>query len=138
MLHSHGLNELWIRVGVGQSTRYMPLHKIGEEIGLLTCKVLPAVHFLTGSDITSKLGTKSAALKANPQLYLTEFGQDSENVDLGKVEEYLVQVLKPGTSIKTMDELRFHMYHHTKKSLSDLPPTSRATRSHIERAFYGT
>lgn len=136
MLHSLGLHELWIQVGVGQSTCYMPLHKLAEEIGSLMCKVLPAVHFLTGSYITSKHGTKSAALKANPQLYLTEFGQD--NVDVEKVEEYLVQVLKPGTLIKTMNELRFHMYHHTKKSLSDLPPTSRATRSHIQRAFYGT
>ena len=77
----------------------MPLHKLAEEIGSLMCKVLPAVHFLTGSYITSKHGT---ALKANPQLYLTEFGQD--HVDVEKVDEYLVQVLKPGTLIKTMNE----------------------------------
>jgi len=103
----------------------MPLHKLAEEIGSLTCKVLPAVLALI--------------LQANMvlnQLYLTEFGQDHVGVE--KVDEYLVQVLKPGTLIKTMNELRFHMYHHTKKSLSDLPPTSRATRSHIQRAFYGT
>jgi len=32
-------------------------------------------HILTGSDVTSKVGTKAAALKAQPERYLQDFGQ---------------------------------------------------------------
>ena len=34
MLHSHGLTELWMRTGIGDTTRYIPLHTI--EISLLS------------------------------------------------------------------------------------------------------
>ena len=37
-----------------------------------------------------------------------------------------------------MDELRYYLYHHSKKTILDLPPTSGATRGHILRAFDGT
>lgn len=32
------------------------------------------VHALTRCDVTSKLGTKSAGIKADPSLYLKDFG----------------------------------------------------------------
>lgn len=101
-------------------------------------KVLPAVHQLTGCDITSKLGTKAAGLKAEPEVYLKDFGKDPENIDVELIEEHLVQVYKPGASMKTLDELRYHLYHHSKKAITGLPPTSRATEGHILRAFHGT
>ena len=37
-----------------------------------------------------------------------------------------------------MDELRYHLYHHSKASLLDLPPTSYATAAHMLRAYYVT
>ena len=43
-----------------------------------------------------------------------------------------------------MDKLRYHVFHHSKKKKKkkktplNLPPTSRATKDHIIRAFYGT
>ena len=38
-----------------------------------------------------------------------------------------------------MDEVHYHMYHQSKKSIVDLPPTtSHMTAAHILRAFYGT
>ena len=69
MLNSHGLHQFWMRAGVSDSTRYIPLHSSAKKIGSL-CDVLPATHALTGSFITSKVGTKAAALKADQVSYL--------------------------------------------------------------------
>ena len=102
------------------------------------CKVLLAVHHLAGCDTTSKFGTKATGLKAKPEVYLKDFGKDPQNINIQLIEEYLVQVYKPGTSLKTLDELRYHLYHHSKKTIIDLPPTSRGIKGHILRAFHGT
>ena len=141
MLHQQGLNELWLRGGVGDSTRYIPLHTLASDLGSDVCKVLPALHILSGSDTTSKVGTKSAALKANPALYLKQFGKNIRNIEreLRKGEEFLVKVLMKGGPFSTMDELRYYKYHNSKNiTFADLPPTSFAIRGHILHAFYAT
>jgi hypothetical protein len=140
VLHCHGLGELWMRAGIGDSTRYIPLHTLGARIGSL-CGVLPAVHTLTGCDTTSKFGTKAAALKAEPVTFLQGFGANPNDPCLEqilqKAEEYLVQVLKRGSPCKTTDELRYQMYHQSKAvTMDQLPPTSASTTGHIRRSFY--
>ena len=137
MLKGHGLQELWMRAGVAKTTRYLPVHILAQRIGKSMCNVLPAVHHLTGSDTTSKFGTKAAGLKAKPEVYLKDFGKDPQSINVKLTEEYLVQVYKSGASAKTLDELRFHLYHHSKKTIIDLPATSRAAEGHIRRAFHG-
>ena len=142
LLHSHGLDELWMRGGIGDTTRYIPLNTLGEKSPEL-CEVLPAAHALTGCDITSKVGTKHGAIKADPVKYLSQFGKESSEAQLcvmvSKAEEYLVKVLKQGTSCKTMDSLRAWQYHHSKNiTIQQLPPTSRETYLHILRAIYAT
>ena len=137
VLHTYGLQELWIKGGVGDSTRYIPIHilaKLHESI----CPVIVTIHTITGCDLTSKVGAKSAALKAHPTIYLTEFAKDVTDEDnYETVEQYLVQVLKQGSHCKTMDQLRYWMYHHSKSmTISQLPPTSYAMQIHIRRAAY--
>jgi len=139
---ANGLRELWLRGGVGDRTRFIPLHVIADKVGRPMCEVLPAMHALTGCDITSKFGTKAAGIKAEPVLYLKDFGRAQTNVQdcVHNAEKYLVQVLKGGNhGIETMDCLRYNMYHHRKSmTIIDLPPTSYATEGHIHRAFYMT
>ena len=43
-LHSHGLRELWVKTGIGDSTRYIPIHTLASRVGPDLCKVLPAVY----------------------------------------------------------------------------------------------
>lgn len=138
ILKGHGLKELWMRAGVGNTTRYIPLHCLGDKLGTPICKVLVPLHHLTGCDSTSKVGTKAAGLKANPGHYLRDFGKDPTDIDFGLVEEFLVKVYKSNSQCKSMDDLRYHLYHHSKNTIVDLPPTSRAIKGHILRAFYGT
>ncbi|KAG1651191.1 hypothetical protein GQR58_027383 [Nymphon striatum] len=68
-----GLMELWIRAGRGNTSRFLPLHTLYASLGRDLCTVLPAIHNLTGCDITSTIGTKKAALKANPETHLQGF-----------------------------------------------------------------
>ena len=37
-----------------------------------------------------------------------------------------------------MGELRYHLFHCSKKTILDLPPTSQSIKGNILRAFYGT
>jgi len=96
---------------------------------------------LTGSDVTSKVGSKPTALKAFLELYLKDFGKsiDRNYIEpvIAKAECYLVKVLKHGTNCTTMEDLRYTLYHQSKvKDLTELPPTSAAIRMHILRCIY--
>ena len=150
----HGLQELWMKRGSAQNISFSPLHVIASKLGELTaCKVLPAIHYLTGCDTTSKVGTKRSAV--NTALVdkhgkcqtlwkdLRGFGQTTCELTLEqqftKAEAFLVKVLKPTYTVKTMDDLRDFLYHHLDtKTIEELPATSYSIREHIKRAFYGT
>ena len=78
----------------------IPFQLIAEKKQEL-CTVLPAIHILTGSDTTSKVGTKPSALKPPVIEFLSEFGKSfsSSNYDeiIGKAKQYIVQILKPNS-----------------------------------------
>ena len=88
-------------------------------------------HILTGCDLTSKVGTKAAALKAFPERFLKDFGEG----DLTDAERYLVTVVKYNTKCETFDELRYNQYITKNATLTDLAPTSRSIRGHIMRYY---
>ena len=54
--------------------------------------------------LTSKIGTKYVALKADPLEYLRNFGIFDDKPDMVTAEQYLVKVLSKGSACKTMDE----------------------------------
>ena len=56
--------------GVGGKTQFLLLHLLLYKIGVPKCKVIYKAHILTGSDSTSKIGSKKSAIIANPELYL--------------------------------------------------------------------
>ena len=39
----HGLKELWLRGGIGDKTRFIPIHTLFEKVGKDLCSVLPAL-----------------------------------------------------------------------------------------------
>lgn len=84
------------------------------------------MHQLTGSDRTSKFGDKIRVLKAKPELYVSEFGENRDNISLEKVEEYLVQIIKSGVPLKPMNALHYYLYLQSNKTIAELPPTSHA------------
>ena len=101
----HSIEELWVKAGRGETTRYLPIHIMYNRLGRSLCSVLPAVHSLSGCDITSKVGTKPSALSADPLKYLTDFGHGAQLQPTvqTKAETYLVKVLKKTTDSETMN-----------------------------------
>jgi len=65
VFHKEGLKELWVWAGKDNTAHFVPLHVIHSWHGNDLCKVLSALHSLTGcdSDINSKIGSKKAALE---------------------------------------------------------------------------
>ena len=45
------------------------------------CNVIMKAHILTGCDVTSKIGTKSAALSCEPERFLQQFGETRMSVE---------------------------------------------------------
>ena len=138
---TYNLNELWVKAGIGDSTRHIPVHTLHHRLGNQLCAVLPALHCITGCDVTSKIGTKKAALKANPENYLMHFGTSPSlsNTVVHRAEQFLVKVLKPISPSSTFTAYRKEVFYSSKKAtLQNLPPTSKGILSHIKRAFYNT
>ena len=93
---SIGIENLWIKFGIGDKSRHVPVHKLGVVLGAQLCKVIFKSLVLTGCDVTSKVGTKAAALDSEPELYLESFGEMNEPFlgSFEKAEKYLVRVLQ--------------------------------------------
>ena len=68
------MKELWIQFGTGKNKRFIPVHKLPYKLGRHMCSNLFKVHILTGSDTTSKIGAKAAAVKCGQIDYLNNFG----------------------------------------------------------------
>ncbi|KAG0715268.1 Pseudouridine-5'-phosphate glycosidase [Chionoecetes opilio] len=117
-LEEAGLSELWMRGGRGKTVRYIPLHILHKHHGQDICNVLPALHSLTGCDATRKVGTKKAALKAQPTQWLRNFGREVTITPEIKAdaEKFLVLVIK---------------CHHVGKSRAAKTPTTEDGRTHI-------
>ena len=92
------------------------------------------VHILTGCDVTSKIGTNSAALKYDPHMYLKNFGENELlQSSFADAELYLIKVLQRNSTSTTFDELRYELYGKKIKTLYDLPPISRSLQRHFEQ-----
>ena len=72
---------------------------------------------LTGCDVTSKIGTKSSAMKNNPERFLEDFGiGEPSDAAFKSAEHYLVNLIQPSSNCRTLDELRYEMYRTQKRS----------------------
>lgn len=46
--------QLWMKTGVRDRLRFVPIHALVEKLGSVMCNLLPAFHSLTGCDTTSE------------------------------------------------------------------------------------
>ena len=67
------------------------------------------MHVLAGRDVTSKIGTKAAALKAQPENFLMNFCEHTsltdENLNAAEDKAYLVHFIKINTKSKIFNHL---------------------------------
>ena len=99
--------------------------------------MLLVLHILTGCDVTSKIGTKAFAYKYISNK-LSAFAATEVLTDeaVKVAEKYLVQVANHCDDCKTLDEIRYKYYMKKRKSIIELPPTSRTINNHIFWPFY--
>ena len=115
-----------IKYGIADKTRYIHIHRMTTVLGLQICKTLLKTHVVSGCDVSSKIGTKAAALKNTPENYLQNFGESDEvkTEDINLAEKYFVQLIQKKSKCCNFKELRLNLYKQKGKSLFDLPPTS--------------
>lgn len=123
------LLELGVEYVPEQSNeRFLPLLVLSRGVGHGKCKVILKVHILTGYIVTSKVCTKVHALKADPEMYLPQHGEDQQLLEevAEKAEQNLVKVLQPDSLSKTFNQLRFEYYMNKTTALQGLPLTSHS------------
>ena len=88
------LKNLYIKIGTGTSTQYIPVHELGNILGEKQCRNLLKAHIATGCDWLNKLGTNSNVLHKVD--LLDSFGESDviDNDLINATEEYLMSVLK--------------------------------------------
>ena len=131
-------SELWILYVTGENSKFIPIHLMASMLGPNHCSAIMKAHVLTGCDVTSQVGSKTSALKNDPEKYLGEFAEDPQLTYSAarKAEEYLVKVLKPRSESNTFDSVRHESYTAKNVKLFDLPPTSSAILGHLKRCHY--
>ena len=134
----YGCKELWVQFGAGEKTRNIPIHILADKLGdHLSSSIILKTHVLTGCDVTSKIGTKSSAMKINPERFLQVFGVvEPSDIAFKRAERYLVNVIESSSNCMTFDELRYEMYRTQNKGLSELPPTSYSLHGYLLRSHY--
>ena len=134
----YGCKELWVRFGAGEKTRNIPIHILADKLGdYLSSSIILKTHVFTRCDVTSKIGTKSSAMKSNPERFLQAFGVgEPSDIAFKSAERYLVNVIQPRSNCMTFDELRYEMYCTQNKGLSELPPISYSLHGHLLRSHY--
>ncbi|CAG5102736.1 Protein of unknown function [Cotesia congregata] len=105
---TQGLTELWYEYTCSYKKKVIGIHILAEKLPPELLLTIVAVHNLTGSLYTSRIGTKQAAINNNPMEYLSI---------CGKGWEY---------------------HHGSSFSIQNLSATSASIRLHILRAWYIT
>ena len=143
------LDSMWFKTGTGNEQRFLPIHTLASQHGLSICRLLPAIHSITGCDSVSSLsriGKKKAfqilVKKIDDLKDMSNFGElPSLSLECPSVVAaiqfvcYLYQENKANSNI---NELRYEIF--TKKNMSGdrLPPTLDALVFHLRRANYQT
>ena len=108
----YGCKELSVRFGAGEKTRNIPIHILADKLrDHLSSSIILKTHVFTGCDVTSKIGTKSSAMKINPERFFQAFGVgEPSDIAFKSAERYLVNVIQPSSNCMTFDELRYVSY----------------------------
>jgi hypothetical protein len=147
-------DELWLETGNVTSMfdhrRYIAVHQICRANSPVFCKMLPAVHAITGCDSTSsffKVGKKSV-LKiimergADHFQELVMFSKTGEEHDIEAARKLTASLYDPKgryTSYhSSLNALRTKIATSKEVVLSQLPPSEASFKQHVKRAAWQT
>ena len=107
-----------MKYGVGPKVRFIHLHVLIARLDQNLHDVLLKVHILKGCDVTSKIGTKPAALKSDPHMHLKNFAENEQlKSSFIDAELYLIKTLQSNsTSTIWNDSLKKSILKNTLKT----------------------
>lgn len=101
------MKKLLILYGTADHKSY--IHYLPKQLGYKQSSVKAPI--LTGSDNTSKIGTKSGALLCSPEKYILNFEEkDTTPNDLKNAEKNLLKVFNNARKPETFNELGTEQY----------------------------
>lgn len=148
-------DELWFQTGGITSSkdcrRFIPVHEIVTSLRPMFCKILPAVHALTGCDTTCSIfgiGKKTVykVLKVNLEEFdgLVCVGGDSSTIDdsLIACRKFVARLYdqrkKLSSDHTNLNKLRARLATQKDASLSKLPPSEATFLQHVLRVCLQT
>ena len=139
------LTHIYFKTGVKDKTRFIPIHDMAASLGKNMCKIIPALHCLTGCDSTSGLfgigKTKPVRWAMNNEKDASLLGELGESeVVSEQLEEacthLICQMYDQKHKGKNINDLRYRLFCRKQSRNEDLPPTTDSLRQHIKRANY--
>lgn len=138
--------DVYFVTGTGQRRRVIKLRPIAQALGSAKIAALPALHALSGADITGSFANKGKLTwwkifkDADEQTIaaLADFGtRNQPTADTNDAIAKLVcQIYLPSTIIDNVKELRWLLFRKKQAQSERLPPTQEAHRQGIMRANY--
>ena len=140
------LKEVYLRTGIKHKKRFIPTHKIVNQLSTTMCYFLPAVHAFTGCDSNSsyRAHNKKSAFKviqeaANGLSEESNIGLNPSHVSTSafvSCKRFVCRVYDSKTSIEGLNVLRYRMFTESHTSSDKLPPTVDSMKQYIMRANY--
>ncbi len=115
-----GLEEMWVRFGKGEHTRWIPIHDIVSTLGPQKSKGMLFFHAFTGCDVVSGLMAKEK--KTAWQTWnvfndvsatfakLSHKPSEIEESDLQTLEKYIVLMYDRSSTTSSVDEARLDLF----------------------------
>ena len=145
--------ELWIHAGSVEenvnNVRFIAIHEVCRTIGPMVCKILPAVHALTGCDAVSSLyfiGKKTimkVVAKSNGEEFkdLVTVGEDREEDAVTAARKLFIALYDPQRKfqkppLQNLNDLRVRLARRNNQSLARLPPCEDSFLQHVKRASW--
>lgn len=137
--HRIGCTELYMKAGTSADPKYIPIHKIQEQISQEQTESLLGFHAITGCDSVSQFSghgkktTWQVFLQHHNDLFGIGKGNLSDNT-IKSAEKFICK-LYGVPEVQSCDQARVKLFCLARPQES-LPPTSDAALSHIKRSHY--
>lgn len=132
--------------GTGQRHRVIKLQPIAEGLGRRKIGALPALHAISGCDVTGSFANKAKPTwwkifkeaDENTISSLANLGtrEQPSMMTMQAIEKLVCQLYIQGTTIGSVAELRWLLFRRKQAQSERLPPTQAALRQAIMRANY--
>ncbi|XP_037047284.1 uncharacterized protein LOC119082058 [Bradysia coprophila] len=136
------IRHLWISFGTKKNFRYIPIHKIVDNLGIEKSKALSLFHALSGCDTTSSSHGRGKKTFWDTWSIFPDLTKSILNLlehpgeidqEFTVIEKIFVLLYDRSSQLEQVDDARQTMYK-TSFSLELIPPTKASLYQHVKRS----